>query len=348
MPNDIEQLKQDFLRYINFLQFLSPEILVDKVSSISQNKLSKIEIKHNNEKILFIETKNKKCHLTKNDLGKYGLSVEDFRKGIEDIKSKDPKKIFSAAVEEIIILHNKKLCEIYIPSTILIYTELYEKFKLAYPNTDRYRIYHLIDVTIENSLTDKSSLTYNYFKRAYQGYANPQGFAAIFNTINLETEKNLNTIFNITKKLQINFTHYQTSYTTLTDLIEELYICAEDKTATKVLIDNLKFHTNICFSNLIQASSEKHAKKIVFTKTTIEKFKSAIQELIKDYIEDHPDECKKQLGILDRILWFIAKIIPSSILSEDRKMTLFYTPSGIQIKNLNDQIKSIVQQHFVY
>ncbi|WP_339050358.1 hypothetical protein [Rickettsiella endosymbiont of Xylota segnis] len=329
MPNDIEQLKQDFLRYINFLQFLSPEILVDKVSSISQNKLSKIEIKHNNEKILFIETKNKKCHLTKNDLGKYGLSVEDFRKGIEDIKSKDPKKIFSAAVEEIIILHNKKLCEIYIPSTILIYTELYEKFKLAYPNTDRYRIYHLIDVTIENSLTDKSSLTYNYFKRAYQGYKNSTGFASLFGG---ETE-DLKIIFSITKKLKLNFTPYQKNYIGLINLIEQFCICDQDKEAAETLIVQLKHHTNNSFSILIQKSFQNET-------ALIKDFKSKTQELIKNYIEDHPGECKKQRSILDRILWFITKIFPESIFPKDKRMTLFgkYTKIGSKIKNLSNQV----------
>lgn len=335
MPNDIEQLKQDFLRYIDFLAFPSPEILVDKVSSVLQkNELSKIKIKHYNEKILFIEPKDKICYLTKSDLGEYGLSVEDFRKGIEDIKSENPKKIFLAAVEEIIILHNKKLCEIYIPSVILIYTELYEKFKLVYPNADRNRIYHLIDVNIENSLTNKSSLTYNYFKRAYQGYENFTGFASIFGG---ETE-DLKIIFSITKNLKLNFIPYQKTYIGLINLIEQFRICAQDKeavetSAAETLIEQLKHHTNNSFSILIQKSFQNET-------ALIKDFKSKTQELIKNYIEDHPSECKKQRSILHRILWFITKIFPESIFSEDKRMTLFgkHTETGRKIKSLSDQV----------
>lgn len=334
MPNDIEQLKQDFLRYLKFLVPPSPKILVEKIiPSFQETELRKITLKPNADKNLSIESKDGfAMTLSKNDFGKYGLCTEGFRKDIEDIKSKDPKKIFPAAVEEIIILHNKKLCKIYIPLSILIYTKLYEKFRLANPNIDRNGIHLLMDTTIENSLTDKPSLLiYNYFKRAYQGYENSTGFACVFGA---ETE-NLKIIFSITKELKLNFIPYQNTYTSLINLIEKFHIYAKDKEAAQILIEQLKYLTDCSFSTLIQKSFGKQNEK-----TVIKDFKLTAQKLIKNYIEDHPDECKKQRSILDCLLWFITKIIPESILSKNKRMSLFgkYTETGNEIRSLSNQV----------
>ncbi len=97
----------------------------------------------------------------------------------------------------------------------------------------------------------------------------------------------------------------------------------------------MKNHTNSSFSNLIQKSFGKQNKK-----TIIKDFKLTAQELIKNYIKYYPNECKKQQSVLDYLLEFITKIIPESILSEDKRMTLFgkYTETGRQIKSLSDQI----------
>jgi hypothetical protein len=348
VPNDIDLLKQEFLAYLSVLIFPSPEILVEKTpSALQETKLNDITLEINSGKNLSIKNKNdakENILLNKDDLGRYGLSIEDFRKGIESIKNKNPEITLLTAIEETLILNTKRLCEIYIPQAILAYTTLYKKFKLENPKVGN-RIYNLIDEKIEDLLANKETerLTYNYFKRACQGYASPQSFAYL---AGLETE-NLKAIFNITKKLHINFTRYQTQYDILADLIEELYIHAGNKTAIESLIDNLKLHIDICFSNLIQTPPD---KKTAFAKNTIENFISTTQELIKNYIENHPNEYKKQRSILDRLLWFITKLIPSSILSEDKRMTLFgnYTESGRQIKKIDSQIKAIVQQQFVY
>ncbi len=252
-----------------------------------------------------------------------------------------PKKDFlyylnffaSLAIEDMIDFHNEKLYKINFSLAILIYTELYEKFKHENPNVDKNRIYYLIDEIIENSLFDKLSLlTYNYFKRAYQGYENSTCFESIFGDEN----KNLTIIFNITKELKLNFTPYQNSYATLINLIETFYIYAEDKEGANSLIEQLKHCTNCSFSTLIQKFSEKQNEK-----TVIKNYKLIVEKLIKNYIEDHPDECKKQRSILDCFLWFITKIIPESVFPKDKRMILFgkYTQAGKEIKNLTKQVE---------
>ena len=337
MPNDIELLKQDFLAYLSVLVFPSPEILTSKISTVSpETKLHEIKIKPDSDKIVITYNKNKdECYLTKSELGKYGLSIEDFRKYIEDIKNKDSEKLFFQAIEEITSLHLKNLCKIYVPKAILAYANLCEKLK-SQPQEPISKIYNLLDLSIYSSSLNKQTetLEYNYFKRAYQGYANSTGFAFFSG---LETE-NLKIIFNITRELKLNFTPYQAAYTTLINLIEELYIHGVCKTVPESLIDNLKLHTDKCFSSLMQTHPD---KKIAFTKTTIENFISTTQKLIKNHIENDPVEYKKQRSILDRLFWFITKLIPCSIFSEDSRMTLFgnYTESGMKIKNLGDEVK---------
>lgn len=337
MFTDIEQLKSEFLGYLNFLIFSSPEFLVEKVQPLQGTKLRKIKFKSDLERKLSItsEGKNSNVILNKKDLGIYGFSVSDFKRNIEAIKNNDKnsEKLLYQAIEEVINLNNIKLYKSFIAQTILTYTKLYGKFRFANPNVDKNGIYYLIDEFIENSLIDKPSLLiYNYFKRAYQGYENSTCFESIFGD---ETE-NLKIIFNITKELKLNFTPYQNSYTTLINLIETFYIHAEDKEAANSLIDQLKYHTNLSFSTLIQKSSGKQIEK-----TVIKDFKLTVEKLIKNYIEDHPIECKKQRSILDYLLWFITKIIPESVFPKDKRMALFgkYTETGKEIKNLTRVIE---------
>lgn len=337
MFTDIEQLKSEFLGYLNFLIFSSPEILVEKVQPLQGAELRKIKLQSDLERKLSItsEGKNSNVILNKKDLGIYGFSISDFKRNIEAIKNNDKnsEKLLYQAIEEVINLNNIKLYKSFIAQTILTYTKLYGKFRFANPNVDKNRIYYLIDEFIENSPIDKPSLLiYKYFKRAYQGYENSTCFESIFGD---ETE-NLKIIFNITKELKLNFTPYQNSYTTLINLIETFYIYAEDKEAANSLIDQLKHYTNLSFSTLIQKSSGKQIEK-----TVIKDFKLTVEKLIKNYIEDHPVECKKQRSILDYLLWFITKIIPESVFPKDKRMALFgkYTETGKEIKNLTRVIE---------
>lgn len=337
MFTDIEQLKREFLDYLNFLIFPSPEILVEKVQPLQGTKLRKIKFQSDLELPSTSEGKNSNViFLNKNNLGIYGISVSDFKRNIETIKNNDKnsEKLLYQAIEEVINLNNIKLCKIVITDAILTYTKLYEKFRLANPNVDKDGIYDLIDKIIKNSLIDNPILLiYNYFTRAYQGYENTRGFASVFGD-QTETE-DLKIIFNITKELKLNFTPYQNSYTTLINLIETFYIYAEDKEAANSLIVQLKHHTNLSFSTLIQKSSGKQIEK-----TVIKDFKLTVEKLIKNYIEDHPVECKKQRSILDYLLWFITKIIPESVFPKDKRMALFgkYTETGKEIKNLTKRV----------
>ncbi len=95
----------------------------------------------------------------------------------------------------------------------------------------------------------------------------------------------------------------------------------------------MKNHTNSSFSNLIQKSFGKQNKK-----TIIKDFKLTAQELIKNYIKDHPNECKKQQSVLDYLLEFITKLSLSRFFQKIKVMTLFgkYTEAGRQIKSLSD------------
>ena len=258
MPNDIEQLKQDFLLYLNFLVFPSPEILVEKIlSPFQETKLRKITLKSNSGKDLSIESKDGSIIiLTKNDLGKYGLSVEGFRKGIEDIKSKDPKKIFSVAVEEIFILHNKKLCEIYVPSAILVFNKLYEKFKHANSKEKTSEIYDLILKECINAFPEENTnavgLLYSClsFISAYQ-YPDLDSFDILENILfNEELDSTTTgTYLNILNAVRtIQLTQYKETYNKLIKLIEVLNsLQVKDKDAMNNLIIELKSLTEFYF-----------------------------------------------------------------------------------------------------
>lgn len=329
MPNDIQQLN-DFLIYLNFLVFPSPEILVEKiVSSFQETKLRKITLKSNSGKSLSIESKNRPIiTLTKSDLEKYGLSVEDFRKRIEDIKNKDSKKIFSAAVEEIIILHNKKLCEIYVPFAILIYTQLYEIFSHTYKKKDSKEIHNLIlincidAISPENTNSDK--LVYNLitFITAYQ-YPNLD-FTEFLKTIeNYQDDGTSEYIFNTIKTIQS--TSYKGTYINLIQSIEELgNLQVKDKSAINNLITKLKDTTTDCFRELIQAAFYEKQEKYIREKEITEKLRKSCFKLIEDYRNENIDEFKNQEDIFLKILRFIVNLFPTSIVSNSKKMTLFF------------------------
>lgn len=335
MDADTECLKKDFLVYLHLLVLPSAKLLVEKIQPLQNTKLKEIKFQSDSEKKLSITSKNINVILEDKKLESYGFSIRDFKRSIEAIKDEDEnsEKLLCQAIEEVINLNNVKLYKSFITSAILIYTQFYEKSKLKHPNFDKYKIYDLIDKDICASLSDNCILSiHNYFNRAYREYERSTGFIHFFGN---ETE-NLKIIFNITKELKSNFTPYQKSYTTLINLIETFVIYAEDKGAAKILIDELKYYTNCSFSTLIQISSENQQNK----KTVIENFKLAAEKLIKNYIEDHPCECKKQQNILNYVLWFITKIIPKSVFPKEKRISLFgkYTETGREIKNLTEQI----------
>lgn len=352
MPNDVEQLKQDFLRYIDFLAFSSPEILVDKVSSVLQkNELSKIKIKHDNKKILFTDPKDKICHLTKSDLGKYGLSVEDFRKAIEDIKSEDPKKIFSAVVEEVINLHNKKLCKTHIPSVILVYTKLFEKVSHVHPKKNSDKIHNLIlrdcidAISPENP--NSTRILYNLltFISAYQ---HPDfDYTDFLKTIdNYQDDGTCKCIFNTTKTIQL--TSYKETYINLIQSIEELdKLQVKDKDAMNNLIIELKSLTEFYFSKLIRANFYGQTEKYNCEKEFTKKLSDSCKELINDYEKKHSDEFKNSgilNSILTNILWLIGKFI-SPVLSKEKKMT-FFSEKKTKITEINSQLDQFATQPF--
>lgn len=334
MLTNFEQLKNDFLSYLNLLVFPSQETLFEKIQPLQESKLQKIKLQSDSERELSISQGKNPATITLNqkELEIYGFSIRDFEKNINAIKDndKDSKKLLPQAITEMIDSNNEKLCKIYVPLAILTYTELYEKFRLD-PNLQK--IYRLLEETIESSLIDEPrKLIFNYFKRAYQQCMSSTGFASIFGD---ETE-NHRFIFNITKELKSNFTPYQNSYITLINLIETFVIYAEDKEAAKNLINQLKYYNNCSFSSLMQIASENQQNK----KTVIKDFILTAEELFENYIEDHPAECKRQRNILNCVLWFITKIIPKSIFPKDKRIILFgkYTETGREIKNLSEQI----------
>lgn len=361
MPNDIEQLKQDFLLYLNFLVFSSPEILVEKIPQIFQKTaLYKIEIQHNDdEKILFIGHKDKikyECHLTKSDLGKFGLSLEDFRKNIEDIKNKASKKIFSQAIKEVIILHNKKLCEIYVPSAILVFNKLYEKFKHANSKEKTSEIYDLILKecidTFPEENTNAVGLLYSClsFISAYQ-YPDLDSFDILENILfNEELDSTTTgTYLNILNAVRtIQLTQYKKTYNKLIRLIETLNsLQVKDQDAMNNLIIELKSLTEFYFPKLIQGTFYEQAEKYKCEKEITEKLRDSCKELIDDYEKKHSDEFKHPgilNSILTYILWLIGKFI-SPVLSKEKKMT-FFSDKKTKITEINSQLDQFATQPF--
>jgi hypothetical protein len=350
MPNDIEQLKQDFLAYLSVLVFPSPEILVSKMSTVFQEtKLSKIEIKPDNSKILSISSKNKdKCDLTKSELGDYGLSIEDFIEYIKDIKNKNPKITLLEAIKEILNLHNKKLCKIYVSQAILAYTDLYGKFKLENPKKTSEEIYSLMYSCFLEKITSRK-LAYNClsFTMAYQcppletDPSNPD--------IELAAESHyyLN-ILNTVKNIQL--TPFRNTYINLLDSIKELCsLQVKDKNASNDLAAKLKDLTKSCFLELIQATFYEQTEKFTYEKKITEKFQKDCKQLIEKYQNEHPDEFKKQRSILNRILWLIGRFIPSSILSKEKKMTLFgdkATNNTKKFTEINIQVDQLASSNY--
>lgn len=330
MPNDIDLLKQELLAYLSFLMFPSPEILVKKIpSALQETKLNDITLEINSGKNLSIKNKNDATEnilLNKDDLGRYGLSIEDFRKGIKDIKKHNPKKIFSEAIEEVITVFNKKILEIYISLAILAYTNLYEKFKLANPKATPEEIYDQINVHCQNEINELEVRYYCLsFTLAYQ-YPNLDSID-LLKTIPFfhDTAYTIPACLNILNAVKdIQLTSYRKKYINLTNSIEELSsLQVKNKNATNDLAKELKNLTKICFSHLIQTTFYEQTEKFTREKDITKKFRNDCKQLIETYQTEHPDEFKKQRSILNRILWMIARLIPSSILSKEKKMTLF-------------------------
>lgn len=345
MFTDIEQLKSDFLAYLNFLIFSSPEILVEKIQPLQGTKLRKIKFQSDLERKLSItsEAKNSNVILNKEDLGIYGFSVSDFKRNIEAIKNNDKnsEKLLYQAIEEMIDSNNEKLYKIYVPLAILIYTELYEKFKHAHSKKkDDNEIHNLLllncidAISPENKNSGRLVCNLITFISAYE--YRDLNFNEFLNiTPFYQDDRTYEYIFNIIKTIQL--TSYKETYINLMQSIEELdKLQVKDKSAINNLITKLKDATKDCFKDLIQAAFYEKQEKYIREKEITEKLHKSCFELINDYQNEHMDEFKNQENTFLKILRFIANLFPTSILPYSKKMTLFFNKKENYIKRTSE------------
>lgn len=347
MLTDIEQLKNDFLIYLNFLVFAPQEDLFEKIKPLEITKLRKIEFQSHSDGKLSIIRKSEKTPitltLTKKELGIYGLNNEEFKRSIEAIKNngKDREKLLFQAVEEAINLNNKKLCEIYIPSAILTYTKLFEKnadFKEKDSSHDSLLL-NCLDA-ISPKKPNSNQLVYNLitFIRAYQ--YRDLNFNDFLKTIPpYQDDGTCEYIFNTIKTIQL--TPFKETYINLIQSIEELdKLQVKDKSAINNLIIKLKDTTTVCFRDLTQAAFYTKQEKYIREKEVTKKLRNDCIELIKDYRDEHVDEFKKQLGSFQKILQIIVNNILTLFLSDSKKMTFFFNKE----ENYNKKTSEVTSQ----
>ena len=334
MLTDIEQLKNDFLVYLNFLIFPSPESLIEKIKPLQGTQLRKIKFQSDSERKLSIKNRDKNIPvitLYQNELEIYGLSISDFETSIKAIKNNDKnkKKLLSQAIKEIIDFRNEKLCKIYVPLAILTYTELYEKFKLAHSKEkDSHKIHTLILEscidTFSQINSDFNRLTFNLitFISAYE-YQNFDFNEISSIILSDQDDRTYEYIFNTTKKIQL--TPYKETFINLLHSIEELdNLPANDIAAINDLTKKLKDLTKNCFKDLIQATFYEKNEKYTSEKEATKKLYNCCDELITEYRREHPDEFKNKWGPFQRILQLIVNLIPTAFLSRSKRMSFFF------------------------
>lgn len=222
------------------------------------------------------------------------------------------------SIKELMLAYEKLSC---IATHFL--PEVKEKSKISY----------LIDILIgmetDNSFTDSN---FNFFKLSS---LKRKGFQYTFGD-----EENI-IFYEAVQKNYKNFSSLKETYLQIVYLIHELYLSSEKNQKIIDMSRQLNDLTDLFFQNILDTSNfntnenlEQH-KKEIFTK-----FQNEVKDSIKEFRKENLINLK-QLDTLDKILNYIAKLIPSFILSKDERVGFFKsrTPQNKKIDKILDNIQ---------
>lgn len=228
--------------------------------------------------------------------------------------------------------------DISITTVLLAYEKLHYKTTLILPEVEKSKISSLIDILIrikaDNSITNSN---FNFFRLSF---LEKKGFRYIFGS-----EEDIN-FYEAVQKNYKNFSSLKKPFLEIVNLIHKLYFSSDKNQKIIDLLKQLDDLTNLYFQTILDISNSntnenlKERKKEAFTK-----FQNKVKEKIMEFKEENLKNLK-QLDTLYKILNYIAKLIPSFILSKDRRISFFQSRTS-QNKKI-DPILDEIQNKFIY
>lgn len=228
--------------------------------------------------------------------------------------------------------------DISITTVLLAYEKLHYKTTLILPEVEKSKISSLIDILIrikaDNSITNSN---FNFFRLSF---LEKKGFRYIFGS-----EEDIN-FYEAVQKNYKNFSSLKKPFLEIVNLIHKLYFSSDKSQKIIDLLKQLDDLTNLYFQTILDISNSntnenlKERKKEAFTK-----FQNKVKEKIREFKEENLKNLK-QLDTLYKILNYIAKLIPSFILSKDKRISFFQSRTS-QNKKI-DPILDEIQNKFIY
>ena len=223
------------------------------------------------------------------------------------------------------------------PEVLLAYEKLFYKLSLYFPESgnSKTKIHKIIDIAfeIENN-NEIINSNYNFFKLSYFG---KKGFRYIFGD-----ERNIE-LYNSIQASCKNFNSFKQQYIEIINLIGEVYILADNNHVLINLTKQLNYFTDSYFQALLDISNSNANKESLekCKKNALTNFQKLVIKTITEFQEKNTLNLN-QINILDKILNKIAKLIPSFILSKDKRIGFFQlrTPQNKKLNILLDAVLS--------
>ncbi|BBB14671.1 hypothetical protein RVIR1_01330 [Candidatus Rickettsiella viridis] len=281
--------------------------------------------------------------LKKETLGIFGLSLDEFLNSIKAIQDTNSNITLKEAIEKTITASHKRFSEDQLSLVTLLYTQLYEKVRLLNPTNSKEEIFARLNNRFHNhfkntSGDDSNKLTSAYydFINAYQG--KKAGFFSIFGN-----EKDDLAPYNITKKLIENSNSELTAYLNIIHTIKKIPAYLRDQSAASHLTDMLKHQSNLYFSTLLKINSSESTEetKRDARMKAFQDFRANSSRQIENYKENHPEESTRAKIFLNKLLWFITKLIP---FVNKEKIMMFRDPekaSSLLLENIDRETTRI-------
>ena len=219
----------------------------------------------------------------------------------------------------------------------LLYAQLYAKVRLLNPTNSKEEIFARLDNRFHNhfkSTRDSSKKVpsaYYDFINAYQ--KKKAGFFSTFGD-----EKDDLAPYNITKKLIENSGSELAAYVNIIQVIEKIPAYLRDQSAASQLTETLKNLSHDYFSTLLKINISENTVEMKRNARleAFESFKTKSADSIENYKKDHPKESTRARIFLNKLLWFITKLIP--FINKEKRMMMFGGPkkaSSLLFENID-------------
>lgn len=306
----------------------------DKTLSLSENKNKQSEI---NIFFSFIEKFLIQDNDSKNPIYINAESLSFAVNYFSKLELRYPN--LNTLISEILTNLNKPfLNNISIEKVLLAYEKLHYEASLVFPEVEKSKNSSLIDNLIR--IKADNPITFSNFDFFRLSFLEKKGLRYIFG--NEEDIK----FFEDVQKTCKNFSCLKESYLKIVNTIHELYIFPEKNQKIIDLSKQLNDLTDLYFEKILHKSNSNDNENFEeYRKKAFIKFQNKVRNNINKFKKENLLSLK-QLDTLSKLLNYIAKLIPSFILSKEERIRFFqsHTPQNKKI----DRILSTIKNKFTY